>query len=378
MNSQDEGVVLAIDIGAGVGAKIGLFADGGGPFAETLLQLRDYGPSFESFTDRLVAEIESLMESSGTPRGSVRAGGIACPGILRADGSFQLVQNLHHWGGHNLKTALEESFGVPFGIENDANAGGLAEWSVLRLELLYWVFGGGWGGAWISADGQVRYPVLDWDGDDASLHYTNEPGYSIPLDKLMLKMLFQEVNASYERFERLLVAEFNPPEGIITGPSGNPDTIRAEVILSGPGRCRLFRTLVGDDDFYERFLDIHEAKEMFDPAMAGRHISKLSSMRVEAAVNTDRLYGKVLATATRTMLKRAYKDDMPEGLPICLGGKPSYALPYFGPSAQRAMGRLGILNYLRPSVIDERGSNANLVGAQVLARKVLERETAGA
>jgi hypothetical protein len=370
--------VIAIDIGAGVGAKIGLFSNGDAPYGESLLPLSEYGEHFHSFEDALVDKIGALIESSRTPVDRIRAGGIACPGILRSDGSFQLVQNLPHWGGHNLKEALERRFGIPFGIENDANAGGLAEWSVLKVELLYWVFGGGWGGAWISADGQVRYPVLDWDEKDESLHYTNEPGYSIPLDKLMLKILFGEVNASYERFERLLIEEFDPPGGVVTGPSGNPDTIRAEVILSGPGRCRLFRTLVGDDDFYERFLDIHEAKEISDSTVAGRHISKLSSMRVEAAVNTDRLYGKVLASATRTLLKRSYVDGMPEGLPICLGGKPSYALPYFGPSAQRAMGRLGILNYLRPSVVDERGSNANLVGASVLARKVHRRCTENA
>ena len=375
MTTRIADTVIAVDIGAGVGAKIGLFSNGEAPFIEGLLPLRDYGPDFFSFAEALVEKIEELIDSSHTPRGSICSGGIACPGILRSDGSFQLVQNLSHWGGHNLKKTLEKHFKIPFGIENDANAGGLAEWSVLKLELLYWVFGGGWGGAWISADGQVRFPVLDWDGNDDTLHHTNEPGYSIPLDKLMLKVLFGEVGASYERFERLLIEEFDLADGLITGPGGNPDTIRAEVILSGPGRCRLFRTLVGDDDFYERFLDIHETQEMSDPTIAGRHISKLSSMRVEAAINTDRLYGKVLATATKTMLKRAYQDGMPEGLPICLGGKPSYALPYFGPSAQRAMGRLGILNYLRPSVIDERGSNANLVGASVLARKVFEART---
>jgi hypothetical protein len=127
---------------------------------------------------------------------------------------------------------------------------------------------------------------------------------------------------------------------------------------------------VGDDDFYERFLDGSEHQLMSDPSTAGKYIDKLSNMRVEAAVNTDRLYGKILAKATRTLLRQAYVDGMPEGLPICLGGKPSYALPYFGPSAQRALARLGIYNYLRPSVIDERGSNANLIGAAVLAEKV--------
>ena len=70
------------------------------------------------------------------------------------------------------------------------------------------------------------------------------------------------------------------------------------MILSGPGRCRLFRAVVGDDDFYNRFLDIHETRQMTDPSIAGAHISKLSNMRVDSAVNTDRLFGKILAQAT--------------------------------------------------------------------------------
>lgn len=364
------GVLLAVDIGAGEGAKLGLFRTLEAPFTEGLLPKERYGDTFGAFVEALTSRIDALLESSGVERRAVEACGIACPGILRSDGTFQLVQNLQHWIGHNLPAALHAYLGCPASIENDANAGGLAEWSVIRLELLYWVFGGGWGGAWISREGQVRFPVLDWDGKDESLHYTNEPGYAIPLDKLKLKMAFHEVGGIYERFEQQLLEELNPPGGILTGPCGDPDTLRAETILSGPGRCRLFRALVADDDFYERFLNIHEAREMSDPTTAGRHISKLSSMRVEAAVNTDRLYGKVLAMATRIMLKSAYRDGMEENLPICLGGKPSYALPYFGPSAQRAMGRLGILNYLRPSVIDERGSNANLVGAAVLAQSI--------
>ena len=62
---------------------------------------------------------------------------------------------------------------------------------------------------------------------------------------------------------------------------------------------------------------------------------------------------------------------MPDNIPICLGGKPSYALPYFGPSTQRILGKMGFMNYLRPSVIDERGINANLMGAAVLASKAV-------
>jgi hypothetical protein len=35
-----------------------------------------------------------------------------------------------------------------------------------------------------------------------------------------------------------------------------------------------------------------------DPSIAGKLISKLSTMRVESAVNTDRLFGRILAEAT--------------------------------------------------------------------------------
>lgn len=360
---------LGIDIGIGHGAKIALFTDIHTAICDTVLRTDEFGDGFASFSDALADRIDSFLCAHRTPIDDIRSIGIACAGILRSDGAFQLVENFKSFNGHNLKSFLEARFNRPVGIENDANAGALAEWSVLRLELIYWVFGGGWGGAWVSSDGQIRFPSVDWDGSDASLHYTNEPGYSVPLEKLQLKILFHEVNASYEYFERILLEELQPPEGLITGPCGNPDTVRAELLLSGPGRLRLFRTLVGDDDFYERFLESHEAEYMKDPSVAGRYIDKLSGMRVEGAINTDRLYGKVLARATRTMLRQAYNDGMPENLPVCLGGKPSYALPYFGPSTQRALARLGILNYLRPSVIDERGSNANLIGAAVLAEK---------
>jgi hypothetical protein len=185
----------------------------------------------------------------------------------------------------------------------------------------------------------------------------------------MLRALFYQYGVSYDRFERICIEDFEPKDGKLLGPSGSPHHIRAEVILSGPGRCRLFRAMVADDNFYERFLDIHESKQMTDPSIAGQHISKLSMMRVEAAVQTDRLFGQVLAQATHIMIKQAREGGFEEGTPICLGGKPSYALPFFGPSAQSRLGQLGIMSYLRPSVIDERGFNANLVGAAVLAEK---------
>lgn len=370
-------VIVAIDIGAGQGTRVGLFRNPATLLEERYFSLGEYGGDYGSFLGRVTGEIQGLLALRKNE--PLRAIGIATPGVLQGDGGFKWVQNIPFLEGANLKNDLAGAFGVSVGVANDADAGALAEWSVLRIDLLYWVFGGGWGGAWVTADGELMFPSTDWDGRDSSLHYTNEPGVSVPLEKIVLKELFAEIGASYDRLERILDEEFGDDEEHRLGPGGDSETLRAETILSGPGRCRLFRAVVGDDDFYERFLDIHESKEMSDPTVAGKHISKLSSMRVEAAVNTDRLYGKILAQATRTLIKAAKSDGLPEGIPICLGGKPSYALPYFGPSAQRMLGRMGLMNYLRPSIVDERGLNANLVGAAVVADQAerLGRSVAG-
>jgi ROK family len=360
---------IAIDLGAGLGAKLGLFADAHREIATGLLRREEFEEDFDRFVTHLLRSLDELLAQNGRRRSDARAIGIASPGLFRSDGSYLLAANLPFLSGRNLRERMAQETGLPTAIDNDANLGGLAEWSVLRTDLLYWVFGGGWGGVWIDKDGSVRYPALDWDLNDRSLHYTNEPGYAIPLGKLLLKTLFYQFGASFERFEQIAVEDLQPVQPKLTGPGGDPDSIRAEVILSGPGRCRLFRAVVGDDDFYHRFLDVPETHQMTDPSVAGKHISKLSNMRVESAVNTDRLFGRILAEATLTMFKQARKDGLREGLPICLGGKPSYALPYFGPSAQSRLGAAGIMSYLRPSVIDERGFNANLVGAAVLAEK---------
>jgi len=367
---MDKSYYIGIDMGAGSGAKIGLFSSIDKQDDEIFLPTKEYGASPEKLKDAISAKISLLIKSNQISNRNIRSIGIASPGIFQSDGTWLLPSNLVFLKGYNLKNELQKTYDVPVGIENDANAGGLAEWSIMRTELLYWVFGGGWGGSWVSHDGDIKYSALDWDGDDRSLHYSNEPGYAVPLDIDLLKTLFYTVETSFSRFMEVLCKDLKIDQSEMLGPNGNTKTIRAEYILSGPGRCRLFRSIVGDDNFYERFLNINESDQMSDPAVAGQHISKLSSMRVEAAIKTDRLFGKCLALATQTLLKQAVEDGASNSIPICLGGKPSYALPYFGPSTQRAIGAMGIMSYMRPSIIDERGGNANLTGAAVLAEKV--------
>ena len=364
--AHEKTVYIGLELHVTRGSRIALFEDIHTVLAQSLLR-KDEDREFDEFVDALGEAIEVLLSEQNLTTKNVRAIGIAAPGILGKDGSFRLSEFLMAFEGCNLKTALAKRLGVVADIENDASCGALAEWSIRRIETLYWNFSEGWGGAWVGRDGQIRYNAHGWDGRDSSLHYTCEPGYAIPLSKLDLQMMFNEVNASYARFEQILVDEFAPDDGMVHGPSGSMEHIRAELALSNHGRCRLFRAIVGEDHFFERFLDDFEVRNMDDPDSAGASLTKLSQMRVDAAVNTDRLFGRILAKATSLLMHQASRDGIGENVPICVGGDLTAALPSFGPSAQRAMGKVGLNNYLRPSVIEERGENPVLMGAAVLA-----------
>lgn len=378
--------IIAVDIGAGAGTGIACFSAERTPGismknSDTVVVRREeYGQTYGQFRGTLIETVESLIigparkgrservENSSSLPGP-EAIGISAPGILKGDGSFQRVHNLSHFEGHNLKKDMEDHFGIPAGIDNDANAGALAEWSVLQSELLYWVFGGGWGGAWISGTGEVRFPVRDWDGKDGSMHPTNEPGFAVPLEKEYLRELLADIEGAYERLETLLFSAFQPDGGVLAGPDGNRNTVRAEVVLSGPGRARLFQAISGKD----RPPSVDRSSLSNLPTGdLGEYITSLSRRGDETAVVTDRIFGSILGEAARRIITAAEKGGMPSGVPVCIGGKPARALPYFGPSAQTALAAAGFINYLRPSVIDERGGNANLIGAAVIGKKAYE------
>lgn len=363
-------VYAAIDIGAGIGAKLGLFGPEMRSATEGLLPVGRYGSSPDDLAEGLAGAVGDLLREHGTAAGLLAAVGIACPGLFRSDGSAIVVANLPVLKDANLPELLGTRLEVPVGIANDADAGGLAEWSLARAELLYWVFGGGWGGAWISEDGRVLHASLDWDGEDASLHYTNEPGFAVPLLKTMLHELFSGVGASYERFERICVEDVAPPGGEILGPSRRADCIRAETVLSGPGRWRIFRALAKNDRSFESRLSDEELDRLEDSGAAGEVISRLGGLGTDAAVRTDTLFGRILAEAARLIWDQAERDGLGPDVPVCVAGGPSRALSLFGPAAHEAMREKGVTSGLRPSRMEKEGRNANLLGAAVIAAKL--------
>lgn len=84
------------------------------------------GPTYA--IDLIQKAIHELLTSLGLGLGSLAAIGVSCGGPLdRVSGVIHAPPNLQTWANVPLKEILEREFGVPCGLENDANAGAVAE-----------------------------------------------------------------------------------------------------------------------------------------------------------------------------------------------------------------------------------------------------------
>src|SRR5437762_1381894 len=118
----DNDFYIAIDIGAGLGAKLGLFIDPHTQVGENVLRADEFGDDIDSLVNRLRECIERTIDEAGLRMDQARAVGIASPGLFASDGSYVLAANLPFLNGQNLRQRIELATGLPTGIENDANA----------------------------------------------------------------------------------------------------------------------------------------------------------------------------------------------------------------------------------------------------------------
>jgi predicted NBD/HSP70 family sugar kinase len=260
-----------------------------------------------------------------------------------------------------LREDLANKFKIPVAMENDANAGALAEWNAVGSELLYWALGGGWGGAWVSQKGEIKFSSLNWDGNDATLHLTNEPGFATPITKSEAKKVFDSMNLGFSVFEKNLQSEFGGK--LPLGPSQDPLSYRAENFVSGTGLFRLFRLRAGNDPQY---------RHICDASVAGKQIDDLAKQGDGVALLAFELFGKLMALAGEKIIRKAMEDGANERVAVFVGGKPAHAFPFFGPHAQAGLREKGILSMVKPSLIFTAQQNANLLGAGVLAKRAWE------
>ncbi|MCQ4213834.1 ROK family transcriptional regulator, partial [Streptomyces longispororuber] len=87
----------------------------------------DETASAEERIERGRGAVADLLRRAGVPRGSLRAVGVASPGIVDADGTVRLGTALPGWTGLPLGERLRRSFKCPVLVENDANTAAVAE-----------------------------------------------------------------------------------------------------------------------------------------------------------------------------------------------------------------------------------------------------------
>lgn len=85
------------------------------------------GPEYA--INRLFSLIREMMEKHGLTKENVKAFGISCGGPLdHVKGLIQSPPNLPGWDNVPVVKMLEDEFGIPAYLQNDANACALAEW----------------------------------------------------------------------------------------------------------------------------------------------------------------------------------------------------------------------------------------------------------
>jgi len=325
---------LAIDIGGGSGIKLAVFDS----------DLQIVGEEKRTHISKVpheFARFMGLLEQKvieATAEHPVQAIGISSTGIFTPNGRCLKASSLPFLEGKRIATGIQEKLRVPTRLDNDANLGGIAIWQREKRELLYWTFGGGWGGSWVSNEGEILY----FNGNHRGIHPTNEPGYMVSFNRESLKTLFEEHDFDYEFFEDDLVDHYDYDTIFISA-----EQIRAGRVISGKGIERMYNSTKTD-------------------CLKGSDIFALAEEGNEEALRAYSLFGKLLARAGREVTASTRRND----LPIYLGGQPSMALKYFERDLLEGLRTAEITSTVQRCPYNGNGQNANLYGAAMLAMRV--------
>ena len=148
---------LGIDIG-GSTFKVGVVADDGESLAKTRVPSRlDKG--LEAGLARLYECVEHVVTDSGADWDEIAAIGVAAPGTMDIPAGIVFHPfNLPGWENLPLRDRVQEQFGKPTVLQNDANAAAYGEYWVGAARearsLMFWTLGTGIGGG-IVIDGQI-------------------------------------------------------------------------------------------------------------------------------------------------------------------------------------------------------------------------------
>ena len=121
---ENKKYVIGADIG-GTTVKLGLFEEDGALLEKWEIPTVIEGDGTAVLRD-IAAEIQKCREKHNIPADGILGVGAGIPGPVTADGVVHRCVNLG-WGVFDVRTALEESVGLPVVVVNDANAAAMGE-----------------------------------------------------------------------------------------------------------------------------------------------------------------------------------------------------------------------------------------------------------
>lgn len=133
---------------------------------------------FEAAYEKLCQGMEEILARNGLEFDRVRAIGISCGGPLDSrKGVILCPPNLPGWENVPLPHMLEERYGVPSFIQNDANACALVEWKLGAgrgvRDMIFLTMGTGMG-AGVIAEGKLLRGHTDMGGEVGHLRLTED------------------------------------------------------------------------------------------------------------------------------------------------------------------------------------------------------------
>lgn len=116
---------VGVDVG-GTSVKIGVVSSAGSIVSEVAIATGAERPQ-EVVLQDILEGVRQAVVASGLGWGKVRAVGVGCPGMVRAEEGTVLYNNNLGWRDFLLGPMLTEALDLPARVENDANAAALGE-----------------------------------------------------------------------------------------------------------------------------------------------------------------------------------------------------------------------------------------------------------
>ena len=179
--ARDRPLLVGIDIG---GTKVAVAAgDATGAISWRWRRPTEPSGRPENDLERLAGDVRNLLSEAGATLDDVAAVGVTAPGPLDPErGVVLLPPNLPGWRHVAVTERLAASLGRPVFLENDANAGALAEWHFGAAQglrhVVYLTMSTGVGGGLIldgrlyrgvlASAGEIGHVPVEWEGEPCS------------------------------------------------------------------------------------------------------------------------------------------------------------------------------------------------------------------